>query len=693
MPTYEVKVFTGNLNWAGTHNNIFIKLAGTNGESDRTCISTWGGFWIGDQSNFSLSCSESLGDLVMLELDKQPVALWPSDSWFVDKVEVQSPEGKVYKFPIYHWIHDEQVHYFREGTATKLSQDCHHLTLYARERELRHRKEEYWLLELKLTHLENNESPWADMDSIKHMAFCHKTDVTVHVEQNWENDDFFGYQYLNGLNPMLIRRCSSLPTNFPVTEAMLCLEGGRTLAQEMEDGNMFLCDYKMLDGVQTNVINDKVQYLAAPLVLFYKTSDDKLKPLAIQLNQTPAEDNPIFLPTDSKYDWLLAKTFVRAADFMEHELNRHLLRTHLLSEVFSVSLLRNFPRVHPLYKVSSALWHHHWKDKDFFQNSFGLGICPVTTRNMSAPVHYQDKAPMISMSAMDKSQGSPSPSTCGGYEQLLVPHTRYTLQINVLARERLISKDGALTLIGACGVEGMDTILQRALSSVTYSSLCVPDNIKERGVDSVPNYYYRDDALSVWNIVHRFVKGVITHYYKSDEEVRDDSELQAYIKEIFEHGFLSKTESGIPQSFSAVDEVVKFVTMVIFNSSAQHSAVNTGQLDFGDFMPNFPSSLQLAPPTVKGRAKEHTLLETLPDINTSAKTLAALWLLSTQSTDFVPLGQYPQELFTESVPTKLIETFEKELRDYDDAVDSRNENLSLPYTYLKPKLMENSVSL
>ncbi|CAL9707939.1 unnamed protein product [Knipowitschia caucasica] len=667
MPTYEVKVFTGNLNWAGTHNNIFIKLAGTNGESDRTCISTWGGFWIGDQSNFSLSCSESLGDLVMLELDKQPVALWPSDSWFVDKVEVQSPEGKVYKFPIYHWIHDEQVHYFREGTATKLSQDCHHLTLYARERELRHRKEEYcWkvyaqglphcikahsatglppevefsftkdiefqftalkgLLELKLTHLENNESPWADMDSIKHMAFCHKTDVTVHVEQNWENDDFFGYQYLNGLNPMLIRRCSSLPTNFPVTEAMLCLEGGRTLAQEMEDGNMFLCDYKMLDGVQTNVINDKVQYLAAPLVLFYKTSDDKLKPLAIQLNQTPAEDNPIFLPTDSKYDWLLAKTFVRAADFMEHELNRHLLRTHLLSEVFSVSLLRNFPRVHPLYK-------------------------------------------------------------------LLVPHTRYTLQINVLARERLISKDGALTLIGACGVEGMDTILQRALSSVTYSSLCVPDNIKERGVDSVPNYYYRDDALSVWNIVHRFVKGVITHYYKSDEEVRDDSELQAYIKEIFEHGFLSKTESGIPQSFSAVDEVVKFVTMVIFNSSAQHSAVNTGQLDFGDFMPNFPSSLQLAPPTVKGRAKEHTLLETLPDINTSAKTLAALWLLSTQSTDFVPLGQYPQELFTESVPTKLIETFEKELRDYDDAVDSRNENLSLPYTYLKPKLMENSVSL
>uniref|UniRef100_A0AAV2MFN6 Lipoxygenase n=1 Tax=Knipowitschia caucasica TaxID=637954 RepID=A0AAV2MFN6_KNICA len=551
MSTYEVTVFTGNRNWAGTSNNIYIKLIGRTGESDRTCITPLltTGFWSGQQTNVRLSCSESLGDLIMVELDKQSVI--QNDSWFVDKVEVQSPEGKVFKFPMYHWIQNEKVHSFMEGTAQILSQDQHHLTLAARKRELQLRKYEYcwtvyseglphcikaesasdlppevqfsftkdmeikWnvtvvMLELKLAHFKDSAIPWSDMDSIKAMNSRSKTTVTEYVEQNWEKDEFFGYQYLNGLNPMMIRRCSSLPANFPVTDDMLHLEGF-TLEQEMKNGNMFLCDYKMLDGVKTNIINDKKQYLAAPLVLFHKTSDDELKPVAIQLKQTAAEDNPIFVPTDTKYDWLLAKTFVRAADFMAQGQNRHLLRTHLLSEVFSVSLLRNFPRVHPLYK-------------------------------------------------------------------LLVPHTRYTLHINIRARERLISKDGILAQNSACGADGIITILQRALSSVTYSSLCVPDNIKERGVEKVPNYYYRDDALKLWDIMHRFVTGVIKHYYKNDAEVKDDSELQAYIKEIFEYGFLSETESGIPQTFCTVDELVKFVTMVIFNSSAQHTAVNNGHL-------------------------------------------------------------------------------------------------------------------
>ncbi|CAL1601170.1 unnamed protein product [Knipowitschia caucasica] len=674
---YTVRVFTGRLEYASTFNNVYIKLVGEQGlSSTRTLLKGDDRFPRGSKSSFSvavhgtpgLMADDPLGDLILVELDKQPLRLFPVDSWFVEKVEVTSPMGRIFTFPMYHWIDDVKVHFFREGKAVKVFEELNILAKESRRMELQDRQREYcwhtyaegiphcikadkpehlpdevrfaftkatefeWnskqgLCEMKLSHLDKNGKPWTDFDSIERVFSCHATASSEYVRAHWKEDAFFGYQFLNGINPILIQRCSSLPSNLPLTEEMVRLEGGATLTDEMQRGNIFLCDYKILDGVKPNVVNSKEQYLAAPLVLFHNTPENELKPIAIQLKQTPSSDNPIFFPSDPEYDWILAKTYVRSADFNYHELNVHLLRTHLLAEAFSMSLLRNVPRVHPLYK-------------------------------------------------------------------LLVPHTRYTLQINLLARNLLISELGVLTRFAAAGWEGMMTILQRSLAAVTYRSLCIHDNIQERGMESVPNYYYRDDGLQLWDIIHRFVAGVINHYYKLDTDIQQDTELQAYIQDIFEHGFLSKTESGIPQSFNTVGELVKFVTMVIFTSSAQHSAVNSGQISFGNWMPNFPSTLQLPPPTVKGNVTENTLLMILPDVNATVNILATLKLLSTQSTvDFVAIGQYPQELFTEDYCRFLIEKFQKELADLDAVIDMRNAKLKFPYTSMGPKFMENSVSL
>lgn len=74
----------------------------------------------------------------------------------------------------------------------------------------------------------------------------------------------------------------------------------------------------------------------------------------VQLKQTPGEDNPIFLPTDSQYDWLLAKIWVRSADFQHHQTITHLLKTHLMTEVFGIAMYRQLSAVHPVYKV--RLW-------------------------------------------------------------------------------------------------------------------------------------------------------------------------------------------------------------------------------------------------------------------------------------------------------------------------------------------------
>ncbi|XP_054866296.1 polyunsaturated fatty acid lipoxygenase ALOX15B-like [Amphiprion ocellaris] len=668
MVEYIVTVHTGFLASGSTINNINIKLVGTDGESDHTWLTPWKiALTFVKGLSFYVSCPTSLGKLVLIELDKQRLPLFPDDAWFPAKVEVKSPEGEIYNFPIYRWITDNEVHQFREGTALRVFDDTHHLGRYSRQQELKQREEEYrWdaymegiphgikaedlsslpcevrfsftketefaftasigMTELELKGLSASEEPWTNVDDISQVFYNKWTPVSEYTQQHWKEDAFFGYQYLNGVNPVLIQRCKVLPGNFPITADKIFLHGHCKLTDEMQKGNIYLCDYKRLGGLQANTINGKKQYLMAPLVLLQKTPDDKLMPIAIQLKQNPADDNPIFYPTDSEYDWLTAKIFVRSADFNEHQLNVHLLRTHLLAEVFAVSLLRNVPMIHPLYK-------------------------------------------------------------------LLIPHTRYTLHINILARLRLFSETGVFTQFASSGGEAMTTFLKRSLSEMTYTSLCIPDDIAERGVEDVPNYYYRDDGLKLWDIIYKFVEGILGHYYKSDAEVQQDTELQKWTSDIFEHGFLSQANTGIPQSLTTVAQMVKFVTMMIFTCSGQHSAVNSGQYDYSGWMPNTPTSLQLPPPTRKGTTSEATMLQTLPDINATAHGLAAIWLLSKQSSDFVALGQYPDDHFSEEVPCKMIQSFQGELEVLSEFIKARNKGLEVPYTYMDPKEIENSVAI
>lgn len=146
------------------------------------------------------------------------------------------------------------------------------------------------------------------------------------------------------------------------------------------------------------------------------------------------------------------------------------------------------------------------------------------------------------------------------------------------------------------------------------------------------------------------------------------------------------------------------------------------QYDYGGWMPNTPTTLQHPPPTTKGTADEETMLKTFPNVGTTVNGMAALWLLSKQSTDFVstllatsiqrseslqkqlckclllllwqvPLGKYPEERFTEEAPIKIIKDFQEKLAKLSKAIKDRNKTIDIAYTYLDPVLVENSVSI
>lgn len=57
-----------------------------------------------------------------------------------------------------------------------------------------------------------------------------------YVMQHWKEDFMFGYQFLNGCNPVLIRRCTEIPKKLPVTmDTVECsLERNLTLEEEVK---------------------------------------------------------------------------------------------------------------------------------------------------------------------------------------------------------------------------------------------------------------------------------------------------------------------------------------------------------------------------------------------------------------------------------------------------------------------------
>ncbi|KAF6726031.1 Hydroperoxide isomerase ALOXE3 [Oryzias melastigma] len=191
--------------------------------------------------------------------------------------------------------------------------------------------------------------------------------------------------------------------------------------------------------------------------------------------------------------------------------------------------------------------------------------------------------------------------------------------------------------------------------------------------------------------MHSFVTKILGYYYKNDGVVQKDDELQNWIKEIFQHGFLKKEETGIPQKFTTVSELVKFVTMVMFTCSAQHAAVNSGQYDFYGWMPNGPSTMQEPPPTKKGEGI--SIMEALPDARTTAFNMGTVWALSTPPSDAKFLLDFKEEYFTEDGPCEEIEMFKSQLQTLSNSIKERNKKLDLPYTYLDPACVEWSVDV
>ena len=78
------------------------------------------------------------------------------------------------------------------------------------------------------------------VDSLEYFASLSNNlkqgDLPLYQASRWVADVEFGRQMLNGVNPVVIRRCTTLPSNFKVTDDIVkpFLTRGITLNEEME---------------------------------------------------------------------------------------------------------------------------------------------------------------------------------------------------------------------------------------------------------------------------------------------------------------------------------------------------------------------------------------------------------------------------------------------------------------------------
>lgn len=59
----------------------------------------------------------------------------------------------------------------------------------------------------------------------------------------------------------------------------------------------------------------------------------------------------------------------------------------------------------------------------------------------------------------------------------------------------------------------------------------------------------------------------------------------------------------------------------------------------------------------------------------------------------VALGQHNEEYFSGPEPRAVLKQFQEELAIMDKEIEVRNASLDLPYEYLRPSVVENSVTI
>jgi arachidonate 15-lipoxygenase len=354
----------------------------------------------------------------------------------------------------------------------------------------------------------------------------------------FDNDIYLGLQRVAGMNPTVIEGITEdnpLPENFKAQHLVKELTQ-QSYEDALQAKRLYLTDYSRLEMIADNLAEEEgyQKYVANPIALYYREDNGLLRPLAIQLygtQPTCPQNNPIYTPGDKEY-WLMARTYLQAADATYHELWTHTTRIHYVMESIIIASYRNLARSHPLF----ALLYPHLRYTLFVDYH---------------PFFEPDK----------------------------------NGKIPAFSKMFAGTNDVLIEFIGA----GMR---EYHFHNMAFNNDIKNRNMEDEQLF----YPYRDDGKLVWNAIHDFVNQYINLYYQADQDVIEDYELQAWAKEIgASEEKKDSMIPGFPTTFQTINEVVATLENIIFIATAHHSCIHFPQYQYAGYIPNMPFSVY-APP-------------------------------------------------------------------------------------------------
>ncbi|XP_045198128.2 polyunsaturated fatty acid 5-lipoxygenase-like isoform X2 [Mercenaria mercenaria] len=662
--TFLVHVETGNHLFSGTDAGVYIALYGTKGRTKKILLDKLfhNDFERGSKESYYITVPV-IGDvkflqvfliggkytfkrewflnyIVLMDLTTRKLFEVPVYRWISDKITIPTGEAMLYqkerntdrKYLRRIWLDERDKLYpwaRKEGLPGCIASETYNglpdELKYSTERQIEKKKIlADVLIKLKLhkyTTVFQSFDSFDDFKTMSEVVPSSETSAAIKEDDRWRTDEEFGREFLAGVNPVMIRRYKEPIQKFPVTNDMVgnLLDRGLSLDQEIKAGHIYYVDYPHMAGLPRN----GEFFVSDPIVMFYVRDSGQLVPIAIQLSQEPGPKSPIWTPNDSEMDWLLAKMFVKAADSHYQSIYSHLVQTHFLMEAVTVTLHRQLPPNHPVYK-------------------------------------------------------------------LLIQHCTFTVAAGQMGRDLLLNgEDSVFKKILAIPGHEID-LMKNRFKDFTVNELIMPKAMADRGVDDaklLPNYHFRDDAMLIWNTLSEYVSKIMALFYKSDTDVADDSEMQAFLADLREEGLRKSAgpPNGLPKKITSLPELVEIITMIIFHSSCYHAALNFTQIDYFSFGPNYPSSMRRAPPSKKGETTMQDVIDSLPNKSTQAVSIAFASYLSEPLSDEVYLGEYQDSHFTETEVREILDWFSDEMEKISQSIHKRNIDLDIPYVYLLPE--------